>query len=82
MIAPSPRDNSELGRFAARQLRERFIGKAVEPARGDIILELLVPHLPVVLQKPRTKLGELRGAKLLDLSFKRFDPGHDRSNDT
>src|SRR5260370_10192392 len=67
MIAPSPPDGSELGRFAAFQFRERFIGKGVEPGFGDVVLDLLVPHLPVALQKPRAELGDLRDANLLDL---------------
>lgn len=43
------RDDSKSGRFAALELRKRFIREPVETPGGHVVFELTIPRLPVPL---------------------------------
>src|SRR5438876_3711494 len=75
----TPDDSKFLG-LAALQLCESFCGQSVEPAFGRVLLNLSIPSLPVVFDKPRSERSELLLSELFNLFFDRFDFGHAAPN--
>ncbi len=54
----------------------RFIKKGIELATRRVLLDLLIPLLPVFLEKPLSELVEFSWAQLLDLVFESFESRH------
>ncbi len=66
-------------RLAGRVLPQRFVGKGIELARLNVLLELAVPRRPVKRQKPVPKVCKFLRGKSLDLVLDSFNFAHDTS---
>src|SRR5689334_19699023 len=69
-------DGSNLSRLTALEFGERFGGESIELSFGRVALDLTIPRLPVVLDKPIAERGELVGRELFDFALDGFDLRH------
>ena len=54
----------------------RFFSKLIKLSHCDVVLKLTVPHRPIELLEPRTKLGQFLLGEGLDLLLKLLDLAH------
>ena len=73
-------DDSKFRRFATLVLGERLSSERIQAPRSNISLELAIPRLPVVLDKPSAEGREFFRRELLNFTLDRFDVGHGSRN--
>ena len=56
---------------------KRLLSKSIEPSQPDILLHLAIPHGPVELEEPRSKLRKFPRGERLNLLLDSLDLAHD-----
>ena len=65
----STKTDSKFRRLAALVFGKRLTSEMIQSSGRDILLQLAIPCLPVMLNKPRAERCKLFGYKLFNFSF-------------
>ena len=70
------RDASPIGAAPESLIAKGFLSQPVQPPRGEVYIDLLIPLTGIKSLEPGPKSGPLLRRKLLDRSFDGLNAGH------